>query len=376
MDGSARDLLDRFGRPGRLDWIGVRPERHAPLQALSAAELLAGRGLQGDRYAGAASGGQRQVSSMQAEHLPVIAALTGHAQLEPAPLRRNLVVSGINVHALRRTRFRIGAALLEGSGDCEPCSRLERVLGPGGYNAMRGHGGIIARVLEGGPIHVGDRVRFAGAPLPERVLGAALRTQRVPACPELELELVDAAADLDGPVNAAWHTDPLPFWAFCWGSGAALARHLLDQPQLIAGAKVVDFGSGSGIAAIAAARAGASEVVAVDIDAQARAACAANAARNAVQLTTLSSLPETWDVLLAADVLYQGADNLALLDGWVRAGRRVLLAVPERQGMRELPWTPVARVQVTTFPDVDTPTRFVRLFRFEGRARPSQTTLF
>jgi predicted nicotinamide N-methyase/MOSC domain-containing protein YiiM len=365
MIGSARELLDRFPKAGRLDWIGLRQRREAPMQAVERAELIANRGIAGDRYANDAHPGKRQVSLMQAEHVGVIAGLLGQRAIDVALLRRNLVVSGINLQALRHARFRIGRTLLEGVDDCHPCSKIELALGPGGYNAMRGHGGILARVLEGGPIEPGDTVRYAGAPLPDQVLGAPLRVQRVPTCPELELCLVDGNADLEGPVQAAWHQDPLPFWAFCWGAGAALARHVLDHPDLVRGARVVDFGAGSGVAAIAAIHAGAAEVIAVDVDPQARAACLANAALNQATLTTPSALPEAWDLLIAGDVLYQGADNLAQLQSWVRAGRRVLLAVPERPGVPELPWTALTRVQVNTFPDVDTPTRNVRVFMLD-----------
>jgi MOSC domain-containing protein YiiM len=98
------------------------------------------------------------VTLIQAEHLPVIATLTGHVSVPPEWLRRNLVVSCINLLALKDRRFRIGAVLLEGTGLCQPCSRMEEVLGPGGYNALRGHGGITARVVNGGSLCVGDRV--------------------------------------------------------------------------------------------------------------------------------------------------------------------------------------------------------------------------
>lgn len=117
-------------------------------------------GIVGDRYAG--RDGRRAVTLIQAEHLPVIAALVGAETVAPEALRRNLMVSGINLLALRNRRFRIGDAILEGTGPCAPCSRMEETFGPGGYNAVRGHGGLTARVLEPGVIRVGDRVEAIG----------------------------------------------------------------------------------------------------------------------------------------------------------------------------------------------------------------------
>ena len=95
---------------------------------------------------------------MQSEHLAVMGALLGEPPLDPARLRRNLVVSGLNLAALQGRQFKVGEALLQGTGLCHPCARMEAILGPGGYNAMRGHGGLNARVLSGGLIRVGDVV--------------------------------------------------------------------------------------------------------------------------------------------------------------------------------------------------------------------------
>ena len=159
-NSNLRDLLTRRAQPGVIEWIGIRPARGAPLVALSEVTLLTQRGLEGD-VASARENGKRQVSLIQAEHLPVIAALSGNATLDPASLRRNLVVRGINLLALRSRRFRIGGTLLEGTGTCDPCSKMESALGHGGYNAMRGHGGILARILEGGLVGLGDRVDMA-----------------------------------------------------------------------------------------------------------------------------------------------------------------------------------------------------------------------
>ena len=122
------------------------------------ARLVKDHGLENDR-AGHQVGGKRQVTLIQKEHLPVIGSLAGIEEVQPELLRRNLVVEGINLQALVKKKFIIGEAMLEGTGLCHPCLRMDAALGPRGYHAMRGHGGINARVLASGVIKVGDLVK-------------------------------------------------------------------------------------------------------------------------------------------------------------------------------------------------------------------------
>ncbi|MDX8353488.1 MOSC domain-containing protein [Cognatiyoonia sp. IB215182] len=147
-------MMARHAVPGRLEWIGVRAERHAPVDIVETVELIE-TGLVGDH----ARAGKRAVTLIQAEHLPVIAALSGHAHIAPEQLRRNLVVSGLNLLAIRKGPLRIGEAIIDLQGPCPPCSRMETELGPGGYNAMRGHGGWYASVIRPGRISSGAVVK-------------------------------------------------------------------------------------------------------------------------------------------------------------------------------------------------------------------------
>ncbi len=154
--------LDRFAAdlaPGRLDWIGVRPGRREPLVALEQVEAIAGLGLEGDHRVTKTPGSARQVTLISREFITQIEHFTGLADILPATLRRNLVISGINLNALRRQRFRIGTALFDTTALCHPCSRMEEALGKGGVAAMIGHGGLCAKIIESGTLHLCDAVQ-------------------------------------------------------------------------------------------------------------------------------------------------------------------------------------------------------------------------
>ncbi len=149
-------LLDAPIRPGRVEWIGLRPARHAAMRDVADAALDPAAGIVGDHYGGRS--GVRQVSLIGTENLRAIASFLGREAVAPEELRRNFVVCGLNLLALKGRRFRLGEALLECTGECHPCSRMELLLGPGGYNAVRGQGGVLARVLLAGAVRLGNRV--------------------------------------------------------------------------------------------------------------------------------------------------------------------------------------------------------------------------
>ena len=159
-------LAREFPFAGRLDAIFLRPARGQAAIRAQACDAIEGFGLQGDRAAAGRGGGKRQVTLVQAEHLPVVAALLRRPDVDPALLRRNLVISGLNLLAARSLlrdqplHLLLGPhVVLEVTGPCEPCSKLEACLGAGAWNALRGHGGMTARVLRGGSLGVGQEVR-------------------------------------------------------------------------------------------------------------------------------------------------------------------------------------------------------------------------
>ncbi|MGY0193890.1 MOSC domain-containing protein [Leptothrix sp. BB-4] len=156
-----RDLNRPPSIEGRIEAIVVRGSPRELARHIDATVALAGIGLADDRLGrrGEAELSTRQVTLIQAEHLDVIARLARVDRVDPIGLRRNLVVSGINLLALKNARLQVGEAVLEIVGPCQPCSRMEETIGAGGYAAMRGHGGMTARVISTGAIRLGDGVR-------------------------------------------------------------------------------------------------------------------------------------------------------------------------------------------------------------------------
>ena len=161
-----QELIAEVPQTGRVRWIGVRPQSRSQMIELDAVEARLEAGLTGD-HARPGARNARQVTLIQWEHLAVINSLMGRPEDKPVlpnDLRRNLVISGINLFSLKGRRFRIGQAIFETTGWCQPCARLENNLGPGTFQAVRGHGGITARVLQSGIIRLDDTVSVEPVP--------------------------------------------------------------------------------------------------------------------------------------------------------------------------------------------------------------------
>ena len=207
----------------------------------------------------------------------------------------------------------------------------------------------------------------------DRLLKTTLPMARIevcalPGCPEIRLALINADFPLGPlPLEVMRHVIERPaYWAFCWGSGLALARRLLNEPGWVAGRHVVDVGSGSGVVAVAAALAGARRVVACDTDPAARSATRANAALNGVELEVradLDSIPADNDLLLMADVLYDRG-NLPLLTRASGHAREVLVADSRLASLPDSTYHLIGEVAASTFPNLGGFDEFrtVRLF--------------
>jgi MOSC domain-containing protein YiiM len=133
-----------------------------PMLPVAEANALKDRGLEGDRATACRS--KRQVTLIQFEHLDSIAMICGKDRVAPELLRRNIVVSGVDLLLLMKQLVSIGAAILEVRGYCAPCNRIEQALGSHGHEAMNGRGGVTGIVRRSGPIRLGDRVHSLGVP--------------------------------------------------------------------------------------------------------------------------------------------------------------------------------------------------------------------
>jgi MOSC domain-containing protein YiiM len=145
----------------RLEWIGLRPERRKAVHVVDSARAVETQGLDGDRFVGRPGGaGTRQVTLVRVEDLSRAAErLSREVPLDPAQLRRNLAVVGLEPDGLRDGRLRIGPdVVLEITGGCPPCDQMEETVGPGGREALKGLGGATARVVRGGVLRIGDPV--------------------------------------------------------------------------------------------------------------------------------------------------------------------------------------------------------------------------
>ncbi|WBB71142.1 50S ribosomal protein L11 methyltransferase [Micromonospora sp. WMMD812] len=213
----------------------------------------------------------------------------------------------------------------------------------------------------------------------EREIGAPgggldrLRLVRTPFVPEVRLHLAEDAIVWWARMEAsAGRALPPPYWASVWAGGQALARHLLDHPELAAGRRVLDLAAGSGVVAIAAALAGAAQVTANDIDPYAVAAVTVNARANQVTVTAtgddlLDSTEVGTDLLVAGDVLYDRTMVDRVLPFLTRAaegGAQVLVGDPDRGHLPPGWLASVASYPVpTTEPSVDSQVRRVQVLR-------------
>lgn len=155
IEKNISQLIQHFPNNGELLWIGLRPARKKPMISVEKIEVGSDCGLIGDHYAG--RNHKRQVTMFQWEHIAVLESFTGKS-IAPEMLRRNLLIRGINLLTLQKQIFQIGSTIFKTTGLCHPCSRMENILGHGGYNAMRNHGGITTQIIQSGQINIGDEL--------------------------------------------------------------------------------------------------------------------------------------------------------------------------------------------------------------------------
>lgn len=186
------------------------------------------------------------------------------------------------------------------------------------------------------------------------------RVQSVPAVPEVRLHVAIDLVEFWKIVGDQFGTNTVPFWAFPWPGGQALARYLLDHPEVVRGHAVLDFAAGSGLVGIAAARAGAASVIPTEIDRLAQVAVGLNAGENGVILADLRGdvLDQTIevDVVLAGDVFYERKMServLAFLEREARRGARVLVGDPGRPFVRTERWPQLAAYDIVVPPGLE-----------------------
>lgn len=212
-------------------------------------------------------------------------------------------------------------------------------------------------------------------------LWSNLAPRRPALCPEIELALLEQRSPLWHAIrrNGLWAVHETypdlsapPHWAYAWAGGLALARYLLDHPQLVAGRPVTEVGLGSGIVSIAAALAGARRVRGFDRDPVAVEAARRNAAANSVVLDVrvgdaagLSVSPG--ELVLAADVFYEEGPLTTAVERWAAAGAEVIVADPARGVLAPALGAELARIAARTEPDVET-TEPVSIRRLAGVA--------
>ena len=143
---------------GVVRWIGRSAHPRAGIESVDQVSVTAKEGILGDHH-GTKGRGNRQVTLIQWEHLNVVSQLLDRP-VNPEDVRRNIVVSGVNLFDFQERMFFVGSVCLQGTGLCDPCLRMEENLGAGGLHAMQGHGGITARVIGDGIISVGDVLKY------------------------------------------------------------------------------------------------------------------------------------------------------------------------------------------------------------------------
>ncbi|MBL4835315.1 MAG: methyltransferase [Pseudomonas sp.] len=201
---------------------------------------------------------------------------------------------------------------------------------------------------------------------------ARLVASTLPNLPELRLWLLDPD-NLDHAFSSEETRrileDP-PYWGFCWGSGLALARWILDHPETVRGKRVLDFGSGSGVVALACSMAGAASSIACDLDPQAQMACQLNAELNDQPLIVEAdffTVTDHLDLIVAADVLYD-ADNRFFLDQFIQRADAVLLADSRVRDLRHVPYQREHLLEGRTWPDLGEPAEFREVSLYRGTA--------